>query len=138
MSIDIERVRLIKEWEVHKPKISPIIFTSIDGNVVVVKDESVHPTGTYKALHGWMLGMHYLQNNFPNPFNYYLTSTGNAVMADFYYTKLLNRLINQRVNSSFDPLRTFSFFPAEYKDKLFGPDSNGKFLHGKDLIKFLT
>jgi hypothetical protein len=124
----MNKEKLLKEWNLNKPK-TPIVFISINNQDIIIKDESKNITNTYKARHGWMMGLHYLKNIFPNNFTYYIVSTGNAVMADFAYGDLLNKLINKK------KITVVNFYPVHYDLKKLGPDSKGKYVFGKELKK---
>ena len=123
--MDRIRKELIEKWIELKPKTTPVIFTTINNKTVAIKDESINETGTYKAHHGWMMGLHYLQNRFPNPFIYYLGSTGNAGMADFAFADKLNDLLGEQ------KVTIVNFYPEHYDSKILGPDSFGRFTDGK-------
>ena len=69
MEIEQQRTELLMEWDKHRPH-SDLKVSSFSGKPLVIKDESSQRTGTYKDWHGWMLGKHYLQNHFPNPFSF--------------------------------------------------------------------
>src|SRR3989344_2823863 len=94
-NIEKIRIELIRRWENEKPKMTPVVFTELNGQKIVIKDESKNITGTYKAKHGWMMGLDYLKNHFPNKFVYFLGSTGNAGMADFAFADKLNLLLKE-------------------------------------------
>ncbi|MFC1801409.1 hypothetical protein ACFLZB_03015 [Nanoarchaeota archaeon] len=119
------RQELISKWEEHKPKVTPVIFARFGDQEVSIKDESQNLTDTYKAKHGWMMGLDYLVNHFPNNFLYYLGSTGNAGIADFAYADLLNNLLGE------EKVTVVNFYPLHYDSKLLGPDSEGRFTDGK-------
>lgn len=122
---------LIQQWLTQKPKETPIAFTKIKGKDVVIKDESQNITGTYKAKHGWMMGLDYLQNQYPNKFTYYLGSTGNAAMADFTYADKLNNLLGE------EKVTIACFYPKHYDAKQLGPDSKRRNITGLDVRKKL-
>jgi hypothetical protein len=114
---------LIEKWQ--SPNASPVIFTCINGQDIAIKDESQNITDTYKARHGWMMGLHYLENHFPDPFVYYIISTGNAGLADFVFADKLNELIGEQ------KITVVNFYPKDYDSKILGPDSEGRFTDGK-------
>lgn len=120
---------LIKIWNKLKPVQTPVIFTNINGQNIAIKDESKNETGTYKAKHGWMMGLDYITNHYPNPFVYYLGSTGNAGIADFAYADKLNELLGEK------KVLVANFYPVHYDSKLLGPDSFGRFTDGKRFRK---
>ena len=105
--VETNRKELIRKWQNHKPETTPVVFTSLKTKKIAIKDESVNPTGTYKARHGWMMGLHYLTNHFPHNFLYYLGSTGNAGLADFAYADLLKSL---RDNTNINGLKALVEF----------------------------
>lgn len=119
------RTELLQRWQQYKPQPASPIYTEWCRRKIIIEDESHHPTGTYKARHGWKMGEHYLQNHFPNPFIYYLGSTGNAGMADFHYADLLNATLGE------SKIKVVCFYPEHYDRKLLGPDSFGRFTDGK-------
>ena len=127
MTKQIEQLRrkLIREWAQKKPKMTPLVVLSIEGKEVVIKDESKNETETYKDKHGWMMGLDYLKNHFPNPFIYYLGSTGNAGLSDFAFADKLNEMIGEQ------KVLIVNFYPLHYDDKILGPDSKGRFTDGK-------
>jgi len=120
-----QRENLIRRWNELKPKETPVAFANIDGRAVAIKDESQNETGTYKAKHGWMMGLDYLKNHYPNPFIYYLGSTGNAGIADFAYADKLNEMLGEK------KILVVNFYPLHYDSKSLGPDSMGRFTDGK-------
>jgi len=122
---------LIQEWLTHKPKETPVTFTKIKGKNVVIKDESQNITGTYKAKHGWMMGLDYLKNHYLENFTYYIGSTGNAAMADFAYADKLNNLLGE------EKITVACFYPKHYDAKQLGPDSKGRKITGLDVRKKL-
>lgn len=121
----INKKELIKEWNKIKPKETPLVFTNITGKKIVIKDESVNLSSTYKDKHGWAMGLDYLKNHFPNPFIYYLGSTGNAGFSDFLYAEKLNKLLGEK------KVLVVNFYPGHYDDKILGPDSFSRFTDGK-------
>ena len=127
--MDTQRQKLIRKWEEYKPPITPVVFARFEDQEVSIKDESQNLTDTYKARHGWMLGLHYLLKHFPHNFLYYLGSTGNAGIADFAYADLLNNLLGE------DKVIVANFYPQHYDAKLLGPDSKGRFTDGKRFRK---
>lgn len=124
---DIEKARkeLRERWERERPNITPVRFVNIDGIDIAIKDESQNVTDTYKAKHGWMMGQHYIENIFPNPFIYYLGSTGNAGIADFALADRLNEMLGE------ERVIVANFYPLHYDEKVLGPDSFGRFTDGK-------
>ncbi len=133
LELDVEKVRLelIERWEKFRPNITPVTFARIDGQNVAIKDESQNITNTYKAKHGWMMGLHYLKNVFPKQFIYYLGSTGNAGMADFAFADMLNDMLGEQ------KVLVANFFPKHYDSKSLGPDSMGRFTDGKKFRKIM-
>ncbi len=122
---------LIQQWLRYKPKETPTKSTKINNKKVIIKDESKNITGTYKAKHGWMMGLDYLINHFPNKFTYYIGSTGNAAMGDFAYADILNNLLGEEL------VRVVCFYPLHYDNKVLGPNSEGKTITGFDVRKKL-
>ncbi len=112
-------------WNEKRPKNTPVIFTTINNQDIVIKDESKNITNTYKDKHGWMMGLHYLTNIYPNNYIYYLGSTGNAGIADFLYADMLNDLLSEQ------KIKVVNFYPLHYDFKELGPDSKGRFTNGK-------
>src|SRR3989344_4728150 len=119
------REHFLQKWYTLHPRETPVIFTQVSSQPLVIKDESKNETRTYKAKHGWMMGLDYLTHHYPLPFIYYLGSTGNAAMADFFYTDLSNDLLGQ------DLVSVVCFYPLSYDTKTLGPDSFGRFTDGK-------
>jgi hypothetical protein len=124
---DVEKARkeLLERWQKVRPSETPVIFANVNGQDIAIKDESQNITDTYKAKHGWMMGLHYLQTVFPNPFVYFLGSTGNAGIADFAFADMLNEMLGEK------KVVVANFFPLHYDRKLLGPDSMGRFTDGK-------
>lgn len=120
-----KKIELIKKWEKCKPEKTPVIFSELNGQRIAIKDESQNKTDTYKDKHGWMMGLDYLENYFPNSFIYYLGSTGNAGIADFAYADKLNELLGEY------KVTVVNFYPTQYDKKLLGPDTLGRFTDGK-------
>jgi len=129
MAINIgkERKRLIMEWIGKKPKLTPMIELDLTNSChkILIKDEGKNSTETYKDKHGWMMGLDYLKNHFPEQFVYYLGSTGNAGLADFAFADELNRLIGEK------RVMVANFYPMHYDGKILGPDSKGRFTDGR-------
>ena len=109
----------------------PIKISSFAGKPLIIKDESNQRTGTYKDWHGWMMGKDYLQNHFPNPFFYYLASTGNAAVSDAVFSDELNKILGEEL------VTVVNFYPHQYSGKLLGPDSYGRFANSNEVRKFL-
>ena len=124
IEVEIQRQELIQKWQELKPAITPLVFTTINGENVAIKDESQNRTGTYKDKHGWMMGQHYLHNVFPSRYTYFLVSTGNAAIADVAYADMLNELMKK------PRIQVINFFPKHYDKKVLGPDSFGRFTDG--------
>ena len=127
MTRQIEQLRrkLIKKWAEKMPKITPVRTLSVEGKEILIKDEGKNETETYKDKHGWMMGLDYLKNHFPNPFIYYLGSTGNAGLSDFAFADKLNEMLGEQ------KVPVVNFYPLHYDGKILGPDSMGRFTDGK-------
>jgi threonine synthase len=127
----MNKKELLDKWLELKPKITPIIFKKLNTHTIAIKDESKNSTGTYKAKHGWMMGLDYLTNYYPQSFTYYLGSTGNAAIADFAYADLLNKLLQSK------KVTVVCFYPKHYDEKTLGPDSQGQYSTGLAVRKKL-
>ncbi len=119
------RIDLLGKWEEKRPRKGPVIFTSLDGQKIAIKDESSEPTGTYKDWHGWMMGLDYLRNHFREKFIYDVVSTGNAGMSDLYFADQLNKMLGEEM------VKVVVFYPKHYDKKILGPDSKSRKTDGK-------
>lgn len=130
MGINQQRAELLIKWGRLRPH-SEVKVSSFEGKSLIIKDESTQKTGTYKDWHGWMLGQHYIQNHFPNPFFYYLTSTGNAAVSDAVFAEELNGILGK------EKVNVVNFYPLQYSGRLLGPDSFGRFANSDNVKEFL-
>lgn len=116
------------------PKDTPLVeYSGLFGiNKILVKDESCHPTSTFKDRLGYKMIQPLVKaierGEKPPKTTFCSISYGNTALSMGYYCKKLNEAYGENVANS------IVIVPPNLSNKILGPNTKGDYIKGSDLL----